>query len=199
MRENSRTTNDTKWHEGFRFHLILRDLCGYRFCKLSHYAYVAGSVRQDLSLLASDAIHFFFQCQAIERRMWKSQKKPDALVENEKHFAEGAFDLGVVSVNGRGVGPGHSGQVSLAALSQTVNTKSILGAPGRVNSSQLLLRRPLAGIPARASSLSASGRTVPEGCLPALKAVKAGLPLKLRMASAMIERAEFPVHRNSTL
>jgi hypothetical protein len=32
--------------------------------------------------------------------------------------------------------PGQTGQLSLAALSQTVNTKSSSGAPGRVNSSQ---------------------------------------------------------------
>ena len=38
--------------------------------------------------------------------------------------------------------PGQSGQISLAALSQTVKTKCIAGAPGRANSSQLLLRRP---------------------------------------------------------
>src|ERR1700737_2450562 len=34
--------------------------------------------------------------------------------------------------------PGQTGQASLAALSQTVNTKSIRGAPGGANSSQLL-------------------------------------------------------------
>ena len=31
--------------------------------------------------------------------------------------------------------PGHTGQVSPAALSQTVNTKSMTGAPGAANSS----------------------------------------------------------------
>src|SRR5580704_1519291 len=41
--------------------------------------------------------------------------------------------------------PGHTGQTSLAALSQTVNTKSSLGASGLANSFQLLLRRPELG------------------------------------------------------
>jgi hypothetical protein len=36
--------------------------------------------------------------------------------------------------------PGQSGQTSPAALSHTVSTKSIAGAPGNANSSQLLLR-----------------------------------------------------------
>jgi hypothetical protein len=34
---------------------------------------------------------------------------------------------------------------------------------------------------------------------PALYAVKVGLPFLFRMASAIIERAEFPVHKNKTL
>src|SRR5258708_2282795 len=41
--------------------------------------------------------------------------------------------------------PGHTGQTSLAALSQTVKTKSRFGAPGLANSSQLLLRKPELG------------------------------------------------------
>src|ERR1700733_12339669 len=95
--------------------------------------------------------------------------------------------------------PGHSGQVSLAALSQTVNTKSIFGAPGFANSSQLLLRRPAVGRRAFPICFSACGLTIPVGWLPALYAVKFGLPLKLRIASPKIDRAEFPVHRNKTL
>ena len=49
------------------------------------------------------------------------------------------------------------------------------------------------------SCFSASGRTFPVGKLPALYAEKLGLPLWFMMASAMMERAEFPVHRNKTL
>src|SRR6185437_152773 len=59
--------------------------------------------------------------------------------------------------------PGHSGQTSLAALSQTVNTKSIFGAPGSANSSQLLLRSPTVGMRATCSWVIASGLTFPEG------------------------------------
>src|SRR6202142_2999655 len=95
--------------------------------------------------------------------------------------------------------PGHTGQASWAALSQTVNTKFIWGALGFANSSQLLLRRLSVGRCAVSSCLTASGLTKPEGWLPALYAVKVGRPLWLRIASAMIDRAEFPVHKNSTL
>src|ERR1700722_6926445 len=58
--------------------------------------------------------------------------------------------------------PGQIGHTSLAALSQTVKTKFIFGAPGFANSSQFLLRKPPAGKPAISICLSASGRTIPE-------------------------------------
>ena len=57
--------------------------------------------------------------------------------------------------------PGQNGQTSLAALSQTVKTKSIFGASAPANSSQDLLRSPAIEISASSSCLSASGRTVP--------------------------------------
>ena len=95
--------------------------------------------------------------------------------------------------------PGQKGQASLAALSHTVKTKSMGGAPGEENSSQDLLRRLAVLNPAFSSWRIASGRTAPDGWLPALKAVKLGKPLWLMMASAMMERAEFPVQRNNTL
>src|SRR3984885_5182477 len=91
------------------------------------------------------------------------------------------------------------GQTSFAALSHTVKTKFISGALGLENSSQLLLRAFSVGRLAVCSCFRASGRTEPVGKLPALYAVKFGLRLPLRMASAMMERAEFPVQRNSTL
>ena len=59
--------------------------------------------------------------------------------------------------------PGQIGQTSFAALSQTVNTKSILGASGKANSSQDLLRRPSTGICAACKRCKASGRTLPDG------------------------------------
>ena len=60
------------------------------------------------------------------------------------------------------------------------------------NSSQLLLRKPVAGNFASSSCFKASGRTIPEGWLPALKALKEGRPLKFSIASAMIDRAGYP-------
>src|ERR1700692_1787336 len=73
--------------------------------------------------------------------------------------------------------PSHTGQVSLAALSQTVITKSSFGESGRENSSHALLRKPLAGKWAASSCRKASGRTTPEGRLPALYAAKVGWAL----------------------
>ena len=47
--------------------------------------------------------------------------------------------------------PGHTGHTSLAALSQTVKTKSSVGASGVENSSQLLLLSPVVDICATSS------------------------------------------------
>src|SRR5256885_11249421 len=77
--------------------------------------------------------------------------------------------------------------------------KFIFGESGLANSSQLLLCKPAVGNCAASSVFSATGFTRPAGWLPALYAVKCGFPFWLRMASARIERAEFPVHRNKTL
>src|SRR6516164_11180001 len=53
--------------------------------------------------------------------------------------------------------PGHTAQTSPAAWSQTVNTKSITGAPSLANSSQLLLRSRLVSRCAFSSRSSANG------------------------------------------
>src|SRR5262249_27896417 len=93
---------------------------------------------------------------------------------------------------------GHTGQASAAALSQTVNTKSSCGAPGLLNSCQLFERKPLTSKFSLRRSSSAFGCTAPFGWLPAEKAQNFPPPSRFMMASAMIERAEFPVHRNKT-
>src|SRR5258706_6753116 len=95
--------------------------------------------------------------------------------------------------------PGQTGQVSLAALPQTVNTKSRRGAPAPESSFQLLLRKPSSEwLPLRSIS-RASGWTAPFGWLPALKARKRPPPPRWSSASAMMPRAELPVQRNRTL
>src|SRR3546814_784529 len=91
------------------------------------------------------------------------------------------------------------GHVSPAALSQTVKMKSKRGAPGCENSSQLFERRPAVSNPSSSRRESACGWTSPLGKLPALKARKHPSPSRFSSASAKIERALFPVHRNSTL
>src|SRR5579871_3427204 len=100
------------------------------------------------------------------------------------------------AVTGR---PGQTGHASLAALSQTVKTKSSSGAPGPENSSQLLDLNPSVGKPSPRRRESACGFTVPFGQDPAENARNLSPPVLLRSASARIERAEFPVQRKSTL
>src|SRR5258706_13714180 len=95
--------------------------------------------------------------------------------------------------------PGQTGQVSLAALPQTVNTKSRRGAPGPESSFQLLLWKPSSEWLPRRSISRASGWTAPFGWLPALKARKRPPPHRWSSASAMMLRAELPVQRNRTL
>src|SRR5450755_899975 len=64
--------------------------------------------------------------------------------------------------------PGHTGQTSPAALSQTVMTKSSGGESACANSDQLLLRRSSVDMRFALSNSSASGLTLPTGWLPAL-------------------------------
>ena len=73
------------------------------------------------------------------------------------------------------------------------------GAPRRENSSQLLLRKPVVEMPASLKLLQRFGTNRPRRMTSGAVAVKTGFPLWLRIASAMMERAEFPVHRNRTL
>jgi len=59
--------------------------------------------------------------------------------------------------------PGHTGHGSAAAWSQTVKTKCMNGAPGRENSSQLLLRNPCVGRRFLSKSSKANEFTLPVG------------------------------------
>jgi hypothetical protein len=78
--------------------------------------------------------------------------------------------------------------------------RSNSGASGPVNSSQLFERNPSVGNPRPASSFAAlRGAARPWAWLPALNAVKRPAPSWFEQAFAMIERAELPVHRNSTV
>ena len=63
--------------------------------------------------------------------------------------------------------PGQNGQASPAALSQTVKMKSIFGAPGTPNTSQLLELKPSVEIPCSLRTFNANGVTTPFGWLPA--------------------------------
>ena len=73
-------------------------------------------------------------------------------------------------------------------------------ADDRKHQGQLLGRGPRhAGRQTPDRSAAKSGRTIPDGWLPALYAAKFGKPLCFKIASAMMEQAELPVQRKSTL
>ena len=97
--------------------------------------------------------------------------------------------------------PGQKGQTSPAALSQTVMIRSMWGASGRANSSQLLLRKPSMLMPAlrRVCRPMALGCWFSRGLLPAEKPLKRPPPMWLSVASARMLRAELWVHKKRTL
>src|SRR3546814_2962271 len=78
--------------------------------------------------------------------------------------------------------PIHTGQVSPAALSQTVKIKSNCGASGAANSSQLFERMPAMSKPSPFRTDRAIGWTAPLGWLPALQARKRPSPSLFMMA-----------------
>jgi hypothetical protein len=94
------------------------------------------------------------QRHAIERVDRQTREEFDSSFKLFQSLAEGKRLVGISAFNRRGVCnsqcavigfPGQTGQTSPAALSHTVKIKSIGGAPGAANSSQLLLRKPSAG------------------------------------------------------
>ena len=106
------------------------------------------------TFLFSDRVDFFLQRETIESGERKVEKETDPSVQQKKGVAKSFLDLVFRSLNGSWIGdapvrrhwlPRQMGQTSLAALSQTVKTKSSRGASGLENSLQLLLRRPVVG------------------------------------------------------
>ena len=130
----------------------------------------AASTARSEVFIACRSVNFLLDCKLA--RGWKAAgtgTERDSAVENRERLTKRALDLLRRSLTAAGSGtpqcavigwPGHNGQTSFAALSQTVKTKSIFGASGFANSSQLLLRKPAVE---RCGQLSicfnASGRT----------------------------------------
>jgi hypothetical protein len=101
-----------------------------------------------------NVVDFLLQGERIERRERKTEKQADASVEHSESLTKSMLDL---------FWPGHKGQTSFAALSQTVKTKSSEGESGFENSFQDLLLKVSVLNPAFSIWLRASGRTEPEG------------------------------------
>jgi hypothetical protein len=153
-------------------------------------------------------VNFFLQGKLVKCRERQREKQTDSPIEGGEGVTKCAVNFFWPATTAAGSGtpqwavigcPGQTGHISWAALSQTVKTKWSWGASGFTNSSHDLLENPSVLSPAAAICLSASGRTMPAGWLPALYAVKLALPLQFMMASAMMDRAELPVHKNNTL
>jgi hypothetical protein len=156
----------------------------------------------------ADFLHAFSQREAVERVDAQAGENLDAIVQlgeirRKNRYvasAEPTKAAGSATPQWAVIGcPGHTGQGSAAAWSQTVKTKSSRGLSGRANSSQLLLRSPEVSKFNSPNSLSAIGCTSPFGWLPALKPRNLSLPQRPIEHSAMMLRAELPVHRNKTL
>src|SRR6202051_1191392 len=105
-------------------------------------------------LYTSDIVDFFLERETVNAGERKAEKQTDSALEHKKASRKARSTSASVPRTAAGSGtpqwavmgwPGHTGQTSLAALSQTVKTKSSFGASGRENSSQPLLRRPLVG------------------------------------------------------
>ena len=114
----------------------------------------------------ADLAQLRLQGRLVERADGKCGEGRDPVPEIAKGRDErpllldfAAFDGGRIldAPVGRHRLAGQNGQVSPAALSQTVNTKSITGAPGSANSPQLFERRSSVGNSASLSTLRASG------------------------------------------
>ncbi len=140
--------------------------------------------RAKVRLGLPDAIHFALECELVQFVDWQTLENVQARLDLPAYLGEGMAHLCIAAIDRRrilkfpvrrGRPASQNGQISPAALSQTVIAKSMCGAS------------------------SAKWLTSPMGSLPAEQVLKRPRPATLSIASAMMLRAQFPVHRNSTL
>ena len=102
----------------------------------------------------------------------KREHRGDTPFQHGEHLCIRAVDFFRRTLDGCRIGyapvrgdrcPGHTGQTSLAALSQAVKTKFITGASGLANAPHDLLRRPPTLGLADSICCRASGRPFPNG------------------------------------
>jgi hypothetical protein len=124
-----------------------------------------------------DLIDFFFDCEPIQSRERKAQEQTDSVVQQEKRIAKRFLDLLFGSTHRCWVGYAPMGGHRLTGpdradlfgrIVANRKNKIELWSPGLANSSHALLLSPFVGMWAAWSWLNASGRTVPDGWLPAL-------------------------------
>jgi len=103
---------------------------------------------------AADVIEFTLQGETAQPRDGKIAKTIQPISNLAKHLKEEGALLHLATLEAGRIGklqcavigwPGQTGQTSPAAASQTVMTKSILGASSLANSSQLFERKPAVG------------------------------------------------------
>jgi hypothetical protein len=100
---------------------------------------------------AADFLQFRLQAELVERAQRQCREDRDALMQRPVGILEREATSAGEPLASAGSGtpqcavigwPGHTGQASPAALSQTVNTKSSAGDPGLANSPQDFERKP---------------------------------------------------------
>ena len=126
--------------------------------------------RERLAVIAGRCLDFFLDGELLQGGERQGEEEADSAVEGEKGIAKGALDLFGRALDRCGIGDapvgghrlaGPEGQTSLAALSQTVKTKSIGGARAGRTRPRICCAALQSRCQLSSSCLSASGRTVP--------------------------------------
>ena len=153
-------------------------------------------------------VQFLLQGEGIERRKWKAEKEADSAVERSKCLFERALDLLRRSGYGRwianppvrshGLARPQGAQLFCRAVAHSKNKIE----RRRTGSCELVPRLAAQVVRAETGRLDLPkgfGPHESRGMASSTWAAKLGKPFFLIIASAMMERAEFPVHRNRTL
>ena len=158
--------------------------------------------------LASNAVDFFLECKFVDAGQRQRQEQTNPALDHEKGIPIGPLQFVLNSRDCRWIGNSPMRSHGLARphranfLRRIVTDGEYEIEPGRVR-----LRKFVPALTAETFRRYPGGFKLAErfqanrsrGMASGAVGSELGRPLKLRIASAMTERAEFPVHRNRTL